>query len=355
MSARAPAPGAAAPAMTMSDIARLAGVSESTVSRALHDSALIAEATRRRVQQIARDTGFTINQTAASLRSRKSNLIAVLISLVHEKNQHVSDPFMMAMLANIADALSEAGYDMLLSKVSVHQEGWIEHVFRARQPAGAVLIGQSFEHASIERAARAGLPLVVWGARLRQQSYVTVGTDNVAGGALATAHLLASGCRRIVFLGKPELPEIALRLKGYRQAHREAGFAVAEELLVPCGFDPAAAAAACAGLAQGGLRFDGVVASSDVIAINAVRALRAVGRLVPEDVAVVGFDDVEMAAYVTPALTTVRQDLARGARLLVEKLLAVVAGQSVRSVVLPAELVVRETSRAAASHGSPRG
>jgi DNA-binding LacI/PurR family transcriptional regulator len=331
--------------MTMSELAKLAGVSESTVSRALTNNTLIAEATRSRIQQIARETGFAVNPVASSLRSRRSNIVSVLITLVHERNQHVSDPFMMAMLAHIADALSEAGYDMLLSKVSVHEDAWIEQIFRARRPAGALLIGQSFEHAAIERAAQAGLPLVVWGARLPRQSYVTVGTDNAQGGQLATSHLIQAGCRRIVFLGEPSLPEVSLRLKGYHAAHKQAGLPEIPGLIVPCGFDPAAAAAAAEALVGGPIQFDGIVASSDVIAMTAVRALHSAGRQVPADVAVVGFDDVEMAAYVTPSITTIRQNLAGGARLLVKTLIELMAGQTVKSIVLPAELVVRETSR----------
>ena len=335
----------ARPAVTMADVARLAGVSESTVSRALTDNTLIAEATRRRIQDIARDTGFTVNPLASSLRSRRSNIVSVLITLVHERTQHVSDPFMMAMLAHVADALSEAGYDMLLSKVAVHQDGWIEQIFRARHPAGAVLIGQSLEHAAIERAAAAGFPLVVWGARMPRQNYTTVGTDNVAGGRLATAHLIAAGCRRIIFLGNPNLPELAPRLRGYRAAHKAAGLPTSPELIVPCAFDPGAATGCAERLARGPIAFDGIVAGSDVIAMTAIRALHSAGRRVPQDVAVVGFDDVEMAAYATPSLTTIRQDLSGGARLLVKNLIALMADQPIASIVLPAVLVVRESSR----------
>jgi DNA-binding LacI/PurR family transcriptional regulator len=328
----------------MADIARLAQVSESTVSRALTNSTLISEATRKRIQDIARRTGFSVNPHASGLRSRKSNVVCVLITLIHDRHQHVSDPFMMTMLAHIADALTDAGYDMLLSKVSVHEEGWIERLFATRRPAACVLIGQSFEHASIERAAQAGLPVVAWGARLPRQSYPTVGSDNRQGGYLAAEHLIAQGYRRIAFLGDRRTPEIAQRFEGFKRAHKNAGLAVEPLLVASSPFDGASAyQAACALLSQGA-NLDSIVAGSDVIAMSAMRALISAGRAVPHDVGLVGFDDIEMAAFITPSLTTIRQDLARGARLLVEKMIAVIAGQNVGSEEMPAELIVREST-----------
>ncbi len=331
-------------AMTMADIARLAEVSESTVSRALTDSKLISQATRQRIQEIARSTGFSVNPHASGLRSKKSNVVSVVITLIHDRHQHVSDPFMMTMLAHIADALTDSGYDMLLSKVSVHEEGWIERLFATRRPAAALLIGQSFEHASIERAAQAGLPVVAWGARLPRQSYPTVGSDNRQGGFLAADHLIGRGYRRIAFLGDRRTPEIAQRFDGFKRAHRRAGVAVDPRLLAGSPFDGASAFAAATTLVQGGANMDAIVAGSDVIAMSAMRALVAAGKDVPGDVGVVGFDDIDMAAFINPPLTTIRQDLALGAQLLVEKMLALLNGETVESVELPASLIVRESA-----------
>jgi DNA-binding LacI/PurR family transcriptional regulator len=331
-------------AITMADIAELANVSASTVSRALTDSKLISQATREKIQEIARSTGFSVNPLASGLRSKKSNIVSVLITLIHDRHQHVSDPFMMTMLAHIADALTLSGYDMLLSKVSVHEDGWIERLFATRRPAAALLIGQSFEHASIERAAQAGLPVVAWGARLPRQSYATVGSDNRQGGFLAAQHLIAQGYQRIAFLGDRRTPEIAQRFEGFRRAHRKAGVQVQQGLVTASPFDGASAFAAARDLVARGAEMDAIVAGSDVIAMSAMRALMSAGRAVPGDVGIVGFDDIEMAGFITPSLTTIRQDLALGARLLVEKMMAVIAGESVESIELPAQLVVREST-----------
>jgi DNA-binding LacI/PurR family transcriptional regulator len=330
--------------MTMADIAALANVSASTVSRALTDSKLISKATREKIQEIARSTGFTVNPLASGLRSKKSNVVSVLITLIHDRNQHVSDPFMMTMLAHIADALTLSGYDMLLSKVSVHEDGWIERLFSSRRPAAAILIGQSFEHASIERAAQAGLPVVAWGAKLPRQSYATVGTDNRQGGFLAAQHLISQGYRNIAFMGDRRTPEIGQRFEGFRRAHKRAGLPVQTGLLTPSPFDGASAFAAARDLIGRGHAMDAIVAGSDVIAMSAMRALISAGRAVPGEVAIVGFDDIEMAGFITPSLTTIRQDLALGARLLVEKMIAVIAGEIVESIELPAQLIVREST-----------
>lgn len=327
--------------LTMTDMARLAGVSESTISRALADNPLIAQTTRTRIQELARLTGYSVNPAASSLRTKLSKVMAVVVPMVHERDQHLSDPFMMTMLAYLADALTGQGYDLLLSKVAVHEDGWIERLFRSRRAAGAILVGQSLEHATIDRAALAGMPLVVWGARMEGQSYSTVGSDNRQGGYVATHHLIETGRRRIAFLGERRLPEISQRYDGYLRAHLEGGLVPDPRLEVNSGFAAGEAYRAAQHLLAVGAPFDGVVAGSDVIAMSVIRALTEAGHGVPEDVGVVGFDDIEMAAYTTPPLTTVRQDLAKGALLLVEKVVAAAGGQGAQSVEMPPELIIR--------------
>ncbi len=330
--------------VTMAEVARLAGVSESTVSRALADNPLISVSTRAKIQEIARRTGFSVNPHASGLRSKKTNVIAVVITLIHDRSQHVSDPFMMTMLAHIADALADAGCDMLLSKVSAHEDGWIERLFATRRPAAALLVGQSLEHEAIEQAAKAGLPIVAWGAGLGDQTYAVVGSDNRQGGYLAAKHLISLGRQRIAFLGDRALPEIGQRFDGVVRALAEAGLPANAGLVHSSGFNGAGAFEAASALIREAGPFDALVAASDVIAMSAIRALLAAGRRVPQDVSVVGFDDIDMAAYTTPPLTTVRQDLALGAQLLVERAVALANGEAVASVTLPASLVVREST-----------
>ena len=137
------------------------------------------------------------------------------------------------------------------------------------------------------------------------------------------------------------MPEISQRHEGFLKAHHDLGLMPHAELEVRSGFAAAQAYEAAKRLIASGAAFDGVVAGSDVIAMSAMRALSEAGRRIPSEVGVVGFDDVEMAAYTTPPLTTVRQDLARGALLLVEKIIAAAAGEAPASIEMPAELIVR--------------
>ncbi|WP_395789213.1 LacI family DNA-binding transcriptional regulator [Aquimonas sp.] len=307
--------------LTMAEVARRAGVAESTVSRALADNPLVSEPTRRRIQALAKQLGYSINPVAQSLRVQRSRTIAVAVPLVHEARQPLSDPFLMSMLAQIADALAERGYSMLLSKVPAHDDDWIDRFLQPGRADGVILIGQSHEHSTINLAAQRGRPLVVWGARLPDQRYACVGTDNAIGGAIATRHLLQQGRRRLAFLGDERLPEIGFRYAGYRQALKEAGLRAEPALRIRTRFNADDAYGGVSRALANGIQFDGVVAASDVIATSALRALAEAGRRVPDDVAVVGFDDVELARYTLPPLTTVHQDVERGARLLVEMLL----------------------------------
>jgi DNA-binding LacI/PurR family transcriptional regulator len=249
----------------------------------------------------------------------------------------------MTMLAYIADALTEAGYEMLLSKVSVREDRWIDKIRNAQRPAGIILIGQSREHPAIEQASQSGYPIVVWGPRLNEQSYPTICSDNVGGGLLATRHLLSLGHRRVAFIGDINLPEAAQRHAGYCAAFEEAGLHADPQLLVPSGFDAEHALEAASGLIESGVAFDAIFAASDVIAISAIRALGAAGRQVPNDVAVVGFDDIQLASYSNPPLTTIRQNIPEGARLLVRNISDAIAGRPLSSVEMPSELVIRQS------------
>lgn len=330
--------------LQMSDIARLAGVSESTVSRALADSPLIAARTRERIQRLAEEAGYAVNPVARNLRAREMRVIAVAIPLVHEREQPLSDPFMMTMLALLADALSDRGYNMLLSKIAVHEDGWVRRLQHPGRADGVILIGQSFEHAAINEAARAGLALAAWGTQLKAQRYPSIGTDNRLGGRLATEHLLARGRRRIAFLGDERLPEVAHRFDGYRTALRDHGLRRDASLHVRSHFAADDAYRAARELCTSGAVFDAVVAASDVIAMNAMRAIAESGRRVPQDVSVVGFDDILLAQYAQPALTTVRQDIARGAVALVDTVIAAIQGEPTASLALEPMLVVRASA-----------
>jgi DNA-binding LacI/PurR family transcriptional regulator len=331
------------PHSKMAEVAHRAGVSVSTVSRALSGSTLISEETRRLVRAAAEQLDYRVDAAGSSLRTGLTRTIGVVIPLAHAANQSFSDPFFLEILGAVADELSACGYNMLLAKVTNDPCEWIMHVARGRRADGVIVIGQSLHHDSLNRHA-SEFPTVVWGARIPGQKYVSIGSDNEAGGHDATTHLLTQGCRRIVFLGDPAAPEVGARMKGHLRALSEARVAVQPNLQIPVRFGSDTAYHAVGGLLSADVEFDGVVACSDVFAIGAMRALAERGRKVPADVAVVGFDDIPFAAHTMPPLTTMRQDCRAGARLLVESLLRAIRHERAASVVIPTQLVMRASS-----------
>jgi DNA-binding LacI/PurR family transcriptional regulator len=328
----------------MLELARQAGVSKSTVSRALADNKLIAEETRRRIQTLAAQRGYRVNRAARALRSRVTHTVAVSIFLEHDPRQSVSDPFFLTMLGAIADALAEHQHNLVLSKVPSNASAWLEQTLRDHQVDGLVFIGQSLQHDALNQATTSGIPMVVWGALLDDQRYVTVGSDNAAGGYQATTHLIEQGSRHIAFLGNVKLPEIRQRFDGYKRALLEHGLMSTRQQRMAVHFDSDAAYAEVSRLLDSGMEIDGIVAASDVIAMSAIRALTDRGKRIPRDVAVTGFDDIALAGHTTPPLTTVRQDISRAGRLIVQKLMDQISGRPARSTLLPVELILRESS-----------
>ncbi|MDQ5896364.1 MAG: hypothetical protein QG612_450 [Pseudomonadota bacterium] len=330
--------------LQMADLARIAGVSVATVSRALNGSTEVSAATRQRITELARSLNYTINVSAKNLRLRHNRTVAVVIPYDRQTRLHVSDPFFLSMLGSLADALTDRGHDMLVSRIDADQLETASQSYDSGTALGIIMIGQWHSHEQLNRLADQGVPLVVWGAQLPQQRYCSVGGDNLGGGRLATRHLLGRGCRRFVFLGDPTTPESEQRLRGHRQELAEAGLPPEATRVLPVGFDADRARAQMHALLESGAPIDAVFACSDMLATAVVPVLRLHGREVPRDVAVVGYDDIAWASHADPPLTTVRQPVARAGVEMVDALFERVAGRAAPSRTLPVELVVRQSS-----------
>jgi DNA-binding LacI/PurR family transcriptional regulator len=327
---------------SISDLARMAGVSASTVSRALAGNKMISAETRARVNELAQQHGFQLNQMARNLRLKRSQAIGVVVTLNHEVGQHLSDPFYITMLGYLADGVTERGYDLLLTRIVPTDSNWLDALVSSGRVDGVIIIGQSNHIATLDRVAENYGPLVVWGQHDKAHVHCSVGTDNVRGGTIATKHLLDSGRRHIVFAGQIEAPEMDARHRGFADAHRKAG--VEPRGIIPATSTEDEAFDAIVRYLAANPAPDGIVAGSDIIAMSAVRALASFGLSVPGDVAVVGYDDVPLAAQITPSLTTVRQDLKQGASRLVDMLFRRLGGEQMASVVMTPELVVRASA-----------
>lgn len=331
--------------LQMADIARLANVSISTVSRALSDNPRLSAETRTRVNELAKTLNYSINAGAQILRGKAMQTVAVAFPYHPDQRHHFKDPFFLATLGSIGDALIDSGYSMLIVGVETDKSDALTQAFEKGQSIGTIILGQENNHQRFNELAVRGMPFVVWGARLPDQLYCTVGSDNVLGGRQATEHLLACGAKRIAFFGDIQLAEIGQRYEGYRAALESAKLVIDPELLRSVSFVVKDVEQVIDEVIRGGLNFDAVFAGSDLIALTVISALRSHGLSVPEDVQVVGFDDIRMASEASPTLTTVHQPIDEAGRVLVQLLMDKLDGRQVESVVMPTVLKVRGSTR----------
>jgi DNA-binding LacI/PurR family transcriptional regulator len=332
---------------TSRDIADLAGVSQATVSRALRNSPLVREETRNRIQQIASDLNYFVNRSAARLRTQQSNTIALLLFDETEGEDAQVNPFFLSMLGYITRAAAALGYDILISMQQLTDDWHIEYQASNRAD-GLILLGYGDYTTYREKLAAlavANTRFTIWGPTVNEQPGHSIGCDNVNGGCQGTRHLLNIGRRRIAFLGNisRRSPEFAARYEGYCEALRDAGLEPLSSLRVDAGNLGVDGSRAVEQLLASGSEFDAIFAATDVIAVGAMRALQQRGIAVPGDVSVVGFDDVPLAAQVSPALTTVRQDIREASEALVNSIVGMIEGKPVESTLMAPRLVVRDS------------
>ncbi len=332
---------------TSLDIADLAGVSQATVSRALRNSPLVREETRERIQRIARDLNYFVNRNAAGLRTHQSNTIALLMFDETEGDGAQINPFFLSMVGYITRAAARHGYDVLISMQQLTDDWHVEYQASNRAD-GLILLGYGdyvTYREKLSALARVNTRFMIWGPRINDQPGHSIGCDNIDGGYRATRHLLDIGRRRIAFIGNTSqrCPELAARYYGYVRALEEAGYTPDPELKVDANNRGKLGYRAMQQLLAGSREFDAVFGVTDVVAIGAMRALHDNGFRVPEDVSVVGFDDVPIAAHVTPALTTVRQDIRLASEGLVDGIVGLIEGKPVASTLMAPSLVVRNS------------
>jgi LacI family transcriptional regulator len=293
----------------MRDVAREAGVSIATVSRVVNDAGPVAEPTRRRVLEAIRRLNYSPNLVAKSLVHRGTRNLALFVP-------DIMNPFFPAIARGVADAVASEGYTVVLCNTDDSSElgPHFERLLRGNFVDGAILCGMASDAPFLSELIPPDLPLVVMDRRVPGLRADSVEIDNRLGGFMATRHLLDVGCRRILHLGGPVGVSTAEgRLAGYLKA-LGAGEAdepddgdVDSDLISRGPFRADSGYSRTRAALKSGLSFDGIFAANDLLALGALHALRQFGRRVPEDVAVIGFDDIYMAALALPPLSTVAQ------------------------------------------------
>jgi DNA-binding LacI/PurR family transcriptional regulator len=327
----------------LEDLARIAGVSVATVSRALNDSPAVNRVTKRRVWKIARDHNYVLNQDMPMSMSGSQATIAIVIPPPHGREGRFSDPFYQELISAVGEAARDMGCDLLLSHLTPRNQNDLVTLMQNIKADGVIFLGQSYLHDRFNRLAETTQKFIVWGQELPGQKYCTVGSNNLQGGARATSHLVRLGRKRIAYLGETEGTEMKQRFQGYLNVLSDAGIPYDPRLVVQTHFDIASAEASILALLNRDLGVDGVFACSDIIALGAIRGLMRSGLSVPRQVSVVGYDNIQLASLTHPSLTTISQDLTRAGKLMVSKLIGSISNDESHSEIVSTELVVRES------------
>jgi DNA-binding LacI/PurR family transcriptional regulator len=325
---------------TLQDLAKLAGVSISTVSRALNDHPLISTRTKQRIWALARDHDYPFRPYMPAGPIGAEGSIAIVTPFMRGRPLPLSHPFFLELLASIGEAARARDCDFTVSHTAPATYDDLVSTTTTSRASGVIFLGQSTLHEEFNRLVATNARFVVWGAQMPNQRYCSIGSDNLLGGRRATLHLARLGRKAILFLGGGD-PEALLRRRGYLEGLKESGLDADPKLIVPVDFELESAEAAVNRLLRRHVPFDGIVASSDLIALGAIRALRRAGLSVPHDVSVVGYDDMLLARLSTPALSTIRQDTFEAGRQLVSRILD--SAPDNISELLPTDLIVRES------------
>lgn len=330
--------------VSIQDIAQAASVSHATVSRALRDSPLISAEVRQKIQRLAEEMGYTPNAVAQSLKERRSNTIGLVVT-------SIADPFYGRLTRGVDEVARQAGMDVFLgvSYNDAQQELAVIESFHRRRVDGIITASSRLTDGHAEQLARIGAPIVFINRQSEAElpQFHTVQADSYGGARQAVAHLLDLGHSAIAYLGATNRPASnRQRKQGYRDALTAAGVAVQDGWIQEASPERRSYSDDVADGQELMVRAlkAGVTAAfcyNDLYAVGALLACRELGVDVPGQVSLVGFDDVDLAQYVTPPLTTMHQPKLRLGQLATEMLLQLMAGQPVEDQLAPVELVVR--------------
>ena len=326
---------------TIYDVARLAGVSTATVSRALNDTAPIAAPTRAAIDEAVAQLGYRPNPIARSLVTKSTQTIALLLP-------DITNPFYAELVSGIQQLVLQRDQTMLLctTEGDPEQEARYLRLLRAKHVDGALVDGLVLPPERIAGFVEDGFPIVCLDRDVDSPMIPLVQVDNRLGARLATEHLLSLGHTRIAHIEGAPARISEERLAGYRDALVDAGLEPDPALVATGAFTEAGGHTAMRSLLESGVHFSAVFCANDLSAMGALHAIRSSGLAVPLDLSIVGFDDLRLAPYTSPPLTTIHQPAFEIAQHATELLLDLIRGRRPRKLhhLFPPSLVLREST-----------
>jgi DNA-binding LacI/PurR family transcriptional regulator len=326
-------------AVSIKDVARAAQVSHSTVSRALSHSTLVREETRKRIQQLAEEMGYTPNAAARSLVTKRTGALGLVVTTI-------ADPFISEVVRGIEETALDEGYGVILSQsnAEVSRELAATRALREKRVDAVIVSASRVGDLYMPLLEEIQVPIVLVNSEQSSKRVHFVLSDDVQGGRLATEHLLSLGHRRIGYVtGPPDGKSSENRLRGYRQALQAAGIEPTPQWVAQGTGHYHGGEKGLQTLLSVAPELTAVFCYNDTTAIGALRFARGRGMRVPEDLSLIGFDDILFAAYTEPPLTTIAQQKYEMGRLVARMAFELIAGQQVQDIVLPTRLVIRES------------
>lgn len=337
---------------TLEEVAARAGVGRGTVSRVINGSPRVSERTRAAVEEAVAELGYVPNTAARALAANRTDSIAVVVP--EPESRFFAEPYFSDIIHGVGAALAETDMQLLLTFAGGDRERRrLAQYLAAHRVDGVLLVSVHADDPLPDLLEQLDIPAVISGRRSADETLASVDSDNFAGARAAVDHLVARGRRTIATItGRLDVYGAQRRLDGYRDALAEAGHQVDEALIVQGDFTEEGGRRAMAELLERAPALDAVFAGSDVMAAGARQVLRTAGRRIPDDVALVGFDDSAIARHMDPPLTSVRQPIAEMGRTMTDVLLSEIADDRPAAarrlyrpqIILPTELVERASS-----------
>jgi len=291
--------------ITLKDVAKEAGVSLSTASRTLNGRQDVSPETRKKIEETVRKLGYVPNRFAASLKFQKTHTIGVII----EDNANL---FWAEVLKGVESQAQEIGYQIILANTSRNYEREVRAIqtLIQRRVDGLLIAPNQEKYDDLFMIRNLGVPFVIVGRHIKEFESLgipMVYSDEVDGGYRATKHLIERGCKRIAFIGAQTYNTASIeRCEGYKKALKEAGIGVDDRIIKTGGIEIDGGYKSVVELIRDGVRFDGIFAYNDLMAFGVIKALKENGVKIPQEVKVIGYNDIPFAALITPSLTTMR-------------------------------------------------